>query len=88
MVSGPPQHGISHAARSVWRDTVGIPAKFGELDKCRPKFIATLAAHFAALLRLFHIGERFFWANLPNKLGQNPSCIVFFVLGCAILSRS
>ena len=57
MDSDPPQHGSFHAARSVWRDGVGIPAKFGEFDKGKPKFIATRAADFAALVNRFNIGE-------------------------------
>ena len=60
---------------------IGIPAKFGELDKDQLKAIATVAAGFTALLSLFNIGGRFFWASLSDKLGRKLTYIVFFVLG-------
>jgi MFS family permease len=60
---------------------IGIPAKFGELDKDQLKAIATVAAGFTALLSLFNIGGRFFWASLSDKLGRKITYIVFFVLG-------
>ena len=60
---------------------IGIPAKFGELDKDQLKAIATVAAGFTALLSLFNIGGRFFWASLSDKLGRKLTYVVFFVLG-------
>jgi MFS family permease len=63
---------------------IGIPAKFGELDKDQLKAIATVAAGFTALLSLFNIGGRFFWASLSDKLGRKLTYIVFFVLGGAM----
>jgi MFS family permease len=60
---------------------IGIPAKFGELDKDQLKAIATVAAGFTALLSLFNIGGRFFWASLSDKMGRKITYIVFFVLG-------
>jgi MFS family permease len=60
---------------------IGIPAKFGDLDKDQLKAIATVAAGFTALLSLFNIGGRFFWASLSDKLGRKLTYIVFFVLG-------
>jgi MFS family permease len=60
---------------------IGIPAKFGELDKTQLAAIATVAAGFTALLSLFNIGGRFFWASLSDLLGRKVTYVVFFVLG-------
>ncbi|WP_085314986.1 OFA family MFS transporter [Derxia lacustris] len=63
---------------------IGVPAKFGELDKGQLAAIAGVAAGFTALLSLFNIGGRFFWASLSDKLGRKLTYIVFFVLGGAL----
>ena len=63
---------------------IGIPKKFGELDKTQLAAIATVAAGFTALLSLFNIGGRFFWASLSDKLGRKMTYVVFFVLGGAL----
>lgn len=60
---------------------VGLSAKFGELDKAQLTAIAGVAAGFTALLSLFNIGGRFFWASLSDKLGRKLTYVVFFVLG-------
>lgn len=60
---------------------IGVDQKFGELDKTQLAAIATVAAGFTALLSLFNIGGRFFWASLSDKLGRKGTYIVFFVLG-------
>ncbi|MEO3711164.1 OFA family MFS transporter [Roseateles flavus] len=60
---------------------IGIPQKFGELDKAQLAAIAGVAAGFTALLSLFNIGGRFFWASLSDKLGRKLTYVVFFVLG-------
>jgi MFS family permease len=60
---------------------IGVAKKFGELDKVQLAAIATVAAGFTALLSLFNIGGRFFWASLSDKLGRKVTYIVFFVLG-------
>jgi len=60
---------------------VGIPKKFAELDKAQLSAIAGVAAGFAALLSLFNIAGRFFWASLSDKLGRKMTYTVFFVLG-------
>ena len=59
----------------------GLPGTFTELDKDQLKLIATVAAGFTALLSLFNIGGRFFWASLSDKLGRKVTYVVFFVLG-------
>jgi MFS family permease len=60
---------------------IGLTAKFGELDKAQLAKIAAVAAGFTALLSLFNIGGRFFWASLSDKLGRKMTYVVFFVLG-------
>ncbi len=60
---------------------IGVALKFGELDKPQLAAIAGVAAGFTALLSLFNIGGRFFWASLSDKLGRKLTYVVFFVLG-------
>jgi MFS family permease len=60
---------------------IGVAQKFGELDKTQLAAIAGVAAGFTALLSLFNIGGRFFWASLSDKLGRKLTYAVFFVLG-------
>lgn len=60
---------------------IGVQAKFVDLDKDQLKAIATVAAGFTALLSLFNIGGRFFWASLSDKLGRKLTYVVFFILG-------
>jgi MFS family permease len=63
---------------------IGVAKKYGELDKAQLAAIATAAAGFTALLSLFNIGGRFFWASLSDKLGRKLTYVVFFVLGGAM----
>jgi len=60
---------------------IGVPLKFGELDKTQLTAIAGVAAGFTALLSLFNIGGRFFWASISDKLGRKLTYAIFFVLG-------
>lgn len=60
---------------------IGINKLYGELDKQQLAAIAAVAAGFTALLSLFNIGGRFFWASLSDKLGRKLTYMVFFVLG-------
>jgi MFS family permease len=60
---------------------IGVDQKFGELDKTQLAAIAGVAGGFTALLSLFNIGGRFFWASLSDKLGRKLTYVVFFVLG-------
>ena len=62
-------------------ELIGVAKRFGELDKTQLAAIATVAGGFAALLSLFNIGGRFFWASLSDKLGRKMTYVVFFVLG-------
>jgi len=63
---------------------IGVAKKFGELDKPQLAAIATVAAGFTALLSLFNIGGRFFWASLSDRLGRKLTYTVFFLLGGAM----
>ena len=63
---------------------IGVQQTFTELDKTQLTAIAGIAAGFTALLSLFNIGGRFFWASLSDKLGRKVTYIIFFVLGAAM----
>lgn len=60
---------------------IGVEKKFAELDKAQLAAIAGIAAGFTALLSLFNIGGRFFWASLSDKLGRKTTYTIFFILG-------
>ncbi|MBU3620391.1 OFA family MFS transporter [Polynucleobacter sp. CS-Odin-A6] len=60
---------------------IGVQQTFTELDKAQLTAIAGVAAGFTALLSLFNIGGRFFWASLSDKLGRKVTYAVFFILG-------
>lgn len=60
---------------------IGVAKTYNELDKTQLAAIAGIAAGFTALLSLFNIGGRFFWASLSDKMGRKTTYFVFFVLG-------
>jgi MFS family permease len=60
---------------------INIAKTYAELDKEQLAEIAAIAAGFTALLSLFNIGGRFFWASLSDKLSRKMTYMVFFVLG-------
>lgn len=60
---------------------MGVAGKFSELDKNQLTAIAGVAAGFLALLSLFNIVGRFFWASLSDKIGRKMTYTLFFVLG-------
>jgi len=60
---------------------IGLDTKFADLSKADLTRIAGLAAGFAALISLFNIGGRFFWASISDKIGRKMTYVVFFVLG-------
>jgi MFS family permease len=53
----------------------------GDLTPENKTAIAGIAAGFAALLSLFNIGGRFFWASISDKLGRKLTYTIFFILG-------
>ena len=60
---------------------IGLDTKYGDLAKADLTKIAAVAAGFAALISLFNIGGRFFWASISDKIGRKMTYVVFFVLG-------
>lgn len=60
---------------------VGLSKSYAQLSKDELTAIAAVAGGFTALLSLFNIGGRFFWASLSDKLGRKLTYVVFFVLG-------
>ncbi|MDB5958574.1 OFA family MFS transporter [Ramlibacter sp.] len=60
---------------------IGIPKHFSELDKTQLAAIAVVAGGFAALLSLFNIAGRFFWASMSDFFGRKVTYSIFFVLG-------
>jgi MFS family permease len=60
---------------------IGVARKFSELDKVQLAAIAGVAAGFTAMLSLFNIGGRFFWATISDKLGRRLTYSIFFIVG-------
>ncbi len=60
---------------------IGVETKFVDLDKSQLTAIASIAAGFTALLSIFNIIGRFFWASLSDFLGRKGTYFVFFILG-------
>jgi MFS family permease len=60
---------------------IGVSTAFSDLDKTQLAACASIAAGFTALLSLFNIGGRFFWATLSDKLGRKLTYSIFFILG-------
>jgi MFS family permease len=60
---------------------IGVETKFVDLDKSQLTAIASIAAGFTALLSIFNIIGRFFWASLSDFMGRKITYIVFFILG-------
>ena len=59
---------------------IGVQKTFTELGKDELTAIAIVAGGFTALISLFNIGGRFFWASPSDKLGRKLTYTVFFVL--------
>jgi MFS family permease len=64
---------------------VGQPGTgFTALDAGQRAQVAGIAAGFVALLSLFNIGGRFFWASFSDRIGRKATYATFFVLGIAL----
>lgn len=63
---------------------IGISKLYADLNKDELAAIAAAAAGFTALLSLFNIGGRFFWASLSDMLGRKTTYMLFFLLGSAL----
>ncbi|MFN9728805.1 OFA family MFS transporter [Acidovorax sp.] len=60
---------------------IGLPTRFAELSPAQLGAVAGVAAGFTALLSLFNIAGRFFWASLSDRWGRKLTYGMFFVLG-------
>src|SRR5262245_20834974 len=60
---------------------IGVPAALAELSPAQKAQVATIGAGFAALLSLFNIAGRIFWASLSDYLGRKRTYFIFFALG-------
>jgi MFS family permease len=60
---------------------IGLDLGYAQLNKTQLADIAPVAAGFTALLSLFNIGGRFFWASCSDYLGRKTTYSVFFVVG-------
>src|SRR6059036_1053227 len=65
---------------------IGLDKTYGELDKAQLASIAIIAAGFAALLSLFNIAGRIFWASMSDYFGRKRTYFIFFSLGIALYS--
>ena len=52
-----------------------------DLSKAQTEQIAALAGGFVALLSLFNIGGRFFWASMSDWIGRKTTYAAIFLLG-------
>ncbi len=60
---------------------LGVVKTFEELSVEEKAAIATIAAGFPALLSVFNIAGRIFWASLSDYLGRKRTYFIFFSLG-------
>ncbi len=60
---------------------IGVAGALRDLTEDQKTQVATIGAGFAALLSLFNIGGRIFWASLSDYLGRKRTYFIFFTLG-------
>jgi len=60
---------------------VGVAGALRDLSEDQKTQVATIGAGFAALLSLFNIGGRIFWASLSDYVGRKRTYFIFFALG-------
>ena len=64
---------------------IGHPeTSFASLDPAQRGVVAALGAGFVALLSLFNIGGRFFWASFSDRIGRKATYATFFLLGIVL----
>ncbi len=63
---------------------IDVQARLSQLNQAQLLAVASVAAGFAALLSLFNIVGRFFWASLSDRLGRKATYNLFFLLGGAL----
>jgi len=60
---------------------IGVAGALRDLTEDQKTQVATIGAGFAALLSLFNIGGRIFWASLSDYVGRKRTYFIFFALG-------
>jgi len=65
--------------------SVGALKDLADTDKVQ---VATIGAGFAALLSLFNIAGRIFWASLSDVLGRKRTYFIFFALGTVLYAAA
>ena len=60
---------------------IGVSGTLTDMTADQRAQVATLGAGFAALLSLFNIAGRIFWASLSDYLGRKRTYFIFFTLG-------
>jgi MFS family permease len=63
---------------------VGAIGALKDLSDAQKVQVATIGAGFAALLSLFNIAGRFFWASLSDYIGRKRTYFIFFALGIVL----
>jgi len=63
---------------------VGAIGTLKDLSDAQKVQVATIGAGFAALLSLFNIAGRFFWASLSDYIGRKRTYFIFFALGIVL----
>ena len=63
---------------------IGVAGALKDLTPAQRAQVATIGAGFAALLSLFNIAGRIFWASLSDFLGRKRTYVIFFTLGIVL----
>ena len=67
---------------------IGVAGALKDLVGDQRVQVATIGAGFAALLSLFNIAGRFFWASLSDYIGRKPTYFIFFSLGTVLYAAA
>jgi len=67
---------------------IGVVGALKDLMGDQRVQVATIGAGFAALLSLFNIAGRFFWASLSDYIGRKPTYLIFFALGTVLYASA
>jgi MFS family permease len=63
---------------------IGVTGALKDLAGDQRAQVATIGAGFAALISLFNIAGRIFWASLSDYIGRKTTYYVFFILGLVL----